>query len=176
MVWLVVASLPNSKLVPTPAPASEHNVGLGDITKSAEDLDLLLWTNLLKTASAGKAFFIFYWLPWLLQNSHFFKKTQNWRLKVTLTFVFNYSTLISANWDYQWLSSFWDSDLRKYFIANDCFCFEVIDYHWKTTSENLNSYFILSDDATLIMVNLFIRSFAKIDDVKMEYSVQITFR
>ena len=26
------------------------------------------------------------------------------------------------------------------------------------------------------MVNLFIRSFAKIDDVKMEYSVQITFR
>ena len=33
-----------------------------------------------------------------------------------------------------------------------------------------------SDDATLIMVNLFIRSFAKIDDVKMEYSVQITFR
>ena len=32
------------------------------------------------------------------------------------------------------------------------------------------------DDATLIMVNLFIRSFAKIDDVKMEYSVQITFR
>ena len=34
----------------------------------------------------------------------------------------------------------------------------------------------ISDDATLIMVNLFIRSFAKIDDVKMEYSVQITFR
>jgi len=33
-----------------------------------------------------------------------------------------------------------------------------------------------TDDATLIMVNLFIRSFAKIDDVKMEYSVQITFR
>ena len=33
-----------------------------------------------------------------------------------------------------------------------------------------------SDDATLIMVNLFIRSFAKIDDVKMEYSVQITLR
>lgn len=26
------------------------------------------------------------------------------------------------------------------------------------------------------MVNLYIRSFAKIDDVKMEYSVQITFR
>ena len=35
---------------------------------------------------------------------------------------------------------------------------------------------IIADDATLIMVNLFIRSFAKIDDVKMEYSVQITFR
>ena len=36
--------------------------------------------------------------------------------------------------------------------------------------------FFFADDATLIMVNLFIRSFAKIDDVKMEYSVQITFR
>ena len=35
---------------------------------------------------------------------------------------------------------------------------------------------LIADDATLIMVNLFIRSFAKIDDVKMEYSVQITFR
>ena len=33
-----------------------------------------------------------------------------------------------------------------------------------------------SDDATLIMVNLFIQSFAKIYDVKMEYSVQIPFR
>jgi len=33
-----------------------------------------------------------------------------------------------------------------------------------------------TDDATLIMVDLYVRSFAKIDDVKMEYSVQITFR
>ena len=41
---------------------------------------------------------------------------------------------------------------------------------------NANLSFNILDDATLIMVNLFIRSFAKIDDVKMEYSVQITFR
>jgi len=33
-----------------------------------------------------------------------------------------------------------------------------------------------TDAATIIIVNLYIRSFAKIDDVKMEYSVQITFR
>lgn len=33
-----------------------------------------------------------------------------------------------------------------------------------------------TDAATIIVVNLYIRSFAKIDDVKMEYSVQITFR
>ncbi|XP_040565593.1 glutamate-gated chloride channel isoform X1 [Lepeophtheirus salmonis] len=33
-----------------------------------------------------------------------------------------------------------------------------------------------TDTATIIVVNLYIRSFAKIDDVKMEYSVQITFR
>jgi len=33
-----------------------------------------------------------------------------------------------------------------------------------------------TDTATIIIVNLYIRSFAKIDDVKMEYSVQITFR
>lgn len=39
-----------------------------------------------------------------------------------------------------------------------------------------NTNYLIADDATLIMVNLFIRSFAKIDDVKMEYSVQITFR
>ena len=39
-----------------------------------------------------------------------------------------------------------------------------------------NTLSLIADDATLIMVNLFIRSFAKIDDVKMEYSVQITFR
>ena len=39
-----------------------------------------------------------------------------------------------------------------------------------------SEFSFISDDATLIMVNLFIRSFAKIDDVKMEYSVQITFR
>ena len=41
---------------------------------------------------------------------------------------------------------------------------------------NINNTDSILDDATLIMVNLFIRSFAKIDDVKMEYSVQITFR
>ena len=41
---------------------------------------------------------------------------------------------------------------------------------------NINNIDSILDDATLIMVNLFIRSFAKIDDVKMEYSVQITFR
>jgi hypothetical protein len=29
--------------------------------------------------------------------------------------------------------------------------------------------FSFSDDATLIMVDLYVRSFAKIDDVKMEY-------
>ena len=45
----------------------------------------------------------------------------------------------------------------------------------KKRNINNNGVSIL-DDATLIMVNLFIRSFAKIDDVKMEYSVQITFR
>ena len=49
------------------------------------------------------------------------------------------------------------------------------------SSANIENLFyafnwFFSDDATLIMVNLFIRSFAKIDDVKMEYSVQITFR
>jgi len=32
------------------------------------------------------------------------------------------------------------------------------------------------DGATLVWVNLYVRSFEKIDDVKMEYSVQITFR
>ena len=42
--------------------------------------------------------------------------------------------------------------------------------------KNINNRDSIVDDATLIMVNLFIRSFAKIDDVKMEYSVQITFR
>ena len=39
-----------------------------------------------------------------------------------------------------------------------------------------NSFLVLADEATLIIVNLYVRSFAKIDDVKMEYSVQITFR
>jgi hypothetical protein len=29
--------------------------------------------------------------------------------------------------------------------------------------------FYFADDATLIMVDLYVRSFAKIDDVKMEY-------
>ena len=38
------------------------------------------------------------------------------------------------------------------------------------------SFLVLADEATLIIVNLYVRSFAKIDDVKMEYSVQITFR
>ncbi len=35
---------------------------------------------------------------------------------------------------------------------------------------------MLSDGPTLILVNLYVRSFEKIDDVKMEFSVQITFR
>nr|WES13121.1 glutamate-gated chloride channel subunit E [Caligus rogercresseyi] len=33
-----------------------------------------------------------------------------------------------------------------------------------------------TDDPTIVNVNLYVRSFEKIDDVKMEYSVQITFR
>ena len=33
-----------------------------------------------------------------------------------------------------------------------------------------------SDGPTTVFVNLFVRSFEKIDDVKMEFSVQITFR
>ena len=32
------------------------------------------------------------------------------------------------------------------------------------------------DGPTTVLVNLFVRSFEKIDDVKMEFSVQITFR
>ena len=46
----------------------------------------------------------------------------------------------------------------------------------RTQIPAFNTNYLIADDATLIMVNLFIRSFAKIDDVKMEYSVQITFR
>ena len=34
----------------------------------------------------------------------------------------------------------------------------------------------VADGPTKVMVNLFVRSFEKIDDVKMEFSVQITFR
>ena len=48
--------------------------------------------------------------------------------------------------------------------------------HFYQRKRNINNIDSILDDATLIMVNLFIRSFAKIDDVKMEYSVQITFR
>ena len=33
-----------------------------------------------------------------------------------------------------------------------------------------------TDGPTKVTVNLFVRSFEKIDDVKMEFSVQITFR
>ena len=33
-----------------------------------------------------------------------------------------------------------------------------------------------SDESTKVLVNLFVRSFEKIDDVKMEFSIQITFR
>ena len=33
-----------------------------------------------------------------------------------------------------------------------------------------------SDGPTLVWVNLFVRSFEKIDDVRMQFSVQITFR
>lgn len=35
---------------------------------------------------------------------------------------------------------------------------------------------MFSDGPTKVMVNLYVRSFEKIDDVKMEFSVQITFR
>ena len=34
----------------------------------------------------------------------------------------------------------------------------------------------VADGPTKVMVNLYVRSFEKIDDVKMEFSVQITFR
>ena len=33
-----------------------------------------------------------------------------------------------------------------------------------------------SDESTKVLVNLFVRSFEKIDNVKMEFSIQITFR
>ena len=33
-----------------------------------------------------------------------------------------------------------------------------------------------TDGPTIVRVNLYVRSFEKIDDVKMEFSVQITFR
>ena len=33
-----------------------------------------------------------------------------------------------------------------------------------------------SDGPSLVWVNLFVRSFEKIDDVRMQFSVQITFR
>ena len=36
--------------------------------------------------------------------------------------------------------------------------------------------FLCLDGPTKVMVNLYVRSFEKIDDVKMEFSVQITFR
>ena len=36
--------------------------------------------------------------------------------------------------------------------------------------------YVVTDGPTMVLVNLYVRSFEKIDDVKMEFSVQITFR
>ena len=101
----------------------------------------------------------------------------------------------SANLKNDCTSQLFQEKIWKYFSARKKvkISFEVwmIGGYWKlidfifvylflssVNSENLFYAFnwFFSDDATLIMVNLFIRSFAKIDDVKMEYSVQITFR
>ena len=84
-------------------------------------------------------------------------ETSIFHFKVILTFIFKYSTFMRG------LMCF-GSDQSTGII-------NVWGKYWRE-----KFIFFFSDDATLIMVNLFIRSFAKIDDVKMEYSVQITFR
>ena len=49
-------------------------------------------------------------------------------------------------------------------------------FNTKSGSEFFFKQLRISEAATNIAVNLMIRSIDKIDDVKMEYSVQITFR
>ena len=95
---------------------------------------------------------------------------------VTVSVLITRYCLIQPNRNYSapLLSNYWITNYlyRKLFpiiiisVTND-----------STSASNPRiQHSLLADDATLIMVNLFIRSFAKIDDVKMEYSVQITFR
>ena len=85
-------------------------------------------------------------------------ETSIFHFKVILTFIVKYSTFMRG--------LCFGSEFRTGIINET-----RLRKYWRE-----KYIFFFSDDATLIMVNLFIRSFAKIDDVKMEYSVQITFR
>ena len=52
----------------------------------------------------------------------------------------------------------------------------ILRVHGAVSKHMLPCTTIFSDGPTKVMVNLYVRSFEKIDDVKMEFSVQITFR
>ena len=148
-----------------------NTTGWGDIAKSPQDL----WTNLLKTESARKRFFILLvssTAPNVIEEVDFLIEAgiSIYKLNVIFTLIFNNSTSMRAVCSYQWTGIINDlTEMWKYIIALGAMSETPV-------MEKVRKGFILSDDATLIMVNLFIRSFAKIDDVKMEYSVQITFR
>ena len=61
-------------------------------------------------------------------------------------------------------------------ILDQLFAPAVYDSHIRPKGFSVNSTNEDDDGPTQVLVNLYVRSFEKIDDVKMEFSVQITFR
>ena len=61
-------------------------------------------------------------------------------------------------------------------ILDQLFSPAVYDNHIRPKGFSENSTNGDDDGPTQVLVNLYVRSFEKIDDVKMEFSVQITFR